>query len=235
MRKESVKDDGSLSQVLHRRFIDSIPGRATPSLNRNSTQETSTPDLPAAPNWIFEQAFARATSPRTRANHTFYPGLAAASLLLAAAGFHFSQINHSWNGFRPMGQETVRTGSEASEITLLSGFSTRGRIHLKQDTELSRHGSGHYELHQGQAEVHVHPQGSTVTLWANGIELASQDGVFTIVTGGEENPQGSVTLTVSRGSVECCQNGENFPILPGEKITLVKRDADAQVLAYESE
>ncbi len=235
MRKQDVSDRGNgLSGFLYRHFIDSVPGRGLPDSSSEGS-ESRAPDVSPAPGWIFEQAYAKVTPRTVRRFPLLYPGLAAAGFL-AAAAFHFLAVQHTWDGFRPViGQTLKTTPSETRVITMLAGFSRDGHIQIQPDSRLSHDGGRHYELHDGAAEVHLQNNSRPVRMRAYGIELNAQDAVFTVAAEEDNKPDVPVTVKVTSGTVHCCLPGENFPVVQGEKITLVKRGGETAVLAYETE
>ncbi|MCE9597219.1 MAG: hypothetical protein K8S54_04555 [Spirochaetia bacterium] len=199
-------------------------------------------DIPAAPRNIFERAYNLAMIPEPTRRFGILRFAAASVLILfvALAGFHMAGSGHAWSGWNLISAgEVVKADGSDRRINVYQGFSKTREIQLAAGGVVER-GAGHWDLKSGEATFVVKPDSAETPFHvrAGGLDLLVENRAHYTVSGQASESStvhAPVTVAVSQGTVHCCAPGQPFPILEGEKITLVKRDGNSVILAYETE
>lgn len=201
-------------------------------------------EIPPAPQHIFDRAYNLATTqepPRSWVVPTLRFAAAFAFIAgTAVFGFHTAGSGHAWSDWNLISAgEVVSAGEANRRINVYQGFSKVREIQLAPGGVVQR-GSSHWDFKSGEATFYVKPgsKEKTFHVRAGGMDLLVDERAHYTVSGELSNDSAShapVTVAVTQGTVHCCAPGQPFPILEGEKITLVKRDGRSVILAYESE
>lgn len=200
-------------------------------------------DIPAAPQHLFDRAYNIATSAESPANALMPTArIVAVSVLVigtAIFGFHTTGSKHAWSGWNLISAgEIVSADGANRKINVYQGLSKVREIQLAPGGVV-QHGDSHWDLKSGEATFHVKPvrTGRPFHVRAGGLDFLVEERAHYTVSGQhtEDATHAPVTVEVAQGTVHCCTSNQPFPILEGEKITLVKRDGRSVILAYESE
>jgi len=219
-------------------------GLARPGSISQYDTASSIPEIPQAPQEIFDRAFRQAQLAEIAP--TRWPilsiRLASAAVMLMTIGaaiFHSIGSNHVWSGWDKIDAGDLVEATESDrKIDLYHGLEKTREIHLARGSAMQKQ-TNQWELKSGRATVVVNQLSPDrpFRVRAGGLDLVVRDRAEYTVSGPTSGVEGAVpvTVTVRKGTVHCCEADQGFPISAGEKITLVRRGGESVILAYESE